>query len=118
MRSHDFALLTETRSECRKSREPATSPERLAPDAAPIDATAPVASTDGANPASAAEIEEEALKQIDALYRTALRMTRNPQDAEDLVQETYFRAFRSAHQFQRGTNLRAWLFKILDEQLH
>ncbi len=63
--------------------------------------------------ATAAEIEEEALKQVDALYRTALRMTRNPQDAEDLVQETYFRAFRSAHQFQPGTNLRAWLFKIL-----
>jgi len=72
-----------------------------------------MASTDGVIPASAAEIEEEALKQVDALYRTALRMTRNPQDAEDLVQETYFRAFRSAHQFQRGTNLRAWLFKIL-----
>jgi len=74
---------------------------------------ASTASTDGVIPASAAEIEEEALKQVDALYRTALRMTRNPQDAEDLVQETYFRAFRSAHQFQRGTNLRAWLFKIL-----
>lgn len=67
----------------------------------------------GANTATAEEIQEEALKQVDALYRTALRMTRNPQDAEDLVQETYFRAFRSAHQFQRGTNLRAWLFKIL-----
>ncbi len=63
--------------------------------------------------ASAASIEEEALQHVDALYRTALRMTRNPQDAEDLVQETYFRAFRSAHQFQPGTNLRAWLFKIL-----
>ena len=63
--------------------------------------------------ASAAMIEEEALQHVDALYRTALRMTRNPQDAEDLVQETYFRAFRSAHQFQPGTNLRAWLFKIL-----
>lgn len=70
-------------------------------------------SAGGANTATAEEIEEEALKQVDALYRTALRMTRNPQDAEDLVQETYFRAFRSAHQFQRGTNLRAWLFKIL-----
>ena len=63
--------------------------------------------------ASVATIEEEALAQVDALYRTALRMTRNPQDAEDLVQETYYRAFRSAHQFQPGTNLRAWLFKIL-----
>lgn len=63
--------------------------------------------------AAAVLIEEEALQHIDALYRTALRMTRNPQDAEDLVQETYFRAFRAAHQFQPGTNLRAWLFKIL-----
>lgn len=87
-------------------------PVAVAPDAAPT-GVASMASTDGVIPASAAEIEEEALKQVDALYRTALRMTRNPQDAEDLVQETYFRAFRSAHQFQRGTNLRAWLFKIL-----
>ena len=63
--------------------------------------------------ATVASIEEEALRQVDSLYRTALRMTRNPQDAEDLVQETYYRAFRSAHQFQPGTNLRAWLFKIL-----
>jgi len=57
--------------------------------------------------------EQEALKHLDALYRTALRMTRNPQDAEDLVQETYLRAYRFFDQFQPGTNLRAWLFKIL-----
>ena len=57
--------------------------------------------------------EEEALKHLDALYRTALRMTRNPEDAEDLVQETYLRAYRFFDQFQAGTNLRAWLFKIL-----
>jgi RNA polymerase sigma-70 factor, ECF subfamily len=57
--------------------------------------------------------EQEALKHLDSLYRTALRMTRNPQDAEDLVQETYLRAFRFFDQFQPGTNLRAWLFKIL-----
>lgn len=57
--------------------------------------------------------EQEALKHLDSLYRTALRMTRNPQDAEDLVQETYLRAFRFFGQFQPGTNLRAWLFKIL-----
>jgi RNA polymerase sigma-70 factor (ECF subfamily) len=70
-------------------------------------------SSTAVRPANVASIEEEALQQVDSLYRTALRMTRNPQDAEDLVQETYYRAFRSAHQFQPGTNLRAWLFKIL-----
>jgi len=57
--------------------------------------------------------EREVMLHLDALYRTALRMTRNPQDAEDLVQETMLRAFRFLDRFQRGTNLRAWLFKIL-----
>lgn len=58
-------------------------------------------------------LQEEALTHIDALYRTAVRMSGNPVDAEDLVQETYLRAFRSLNQFRLGTNLRAWLFKIL-----
>lgn len=58
-------------------------------------------------------LETEALTHIDALYRTALRMTRNPSDAEDLVQEAYLRAFRSLHQFTEGTNLRAWIFRIM-----
>ena len=57
--------------------------------------------------------EEEALAQTDALYRVALRLTRNPAEADDLVQETYLKAFRSAGRFERGTNLRAWLFTIL-----
>ena len=57
--------------------------------------------------------DEEALQHIDALYRTALRLTRNPADAEDLVQDTYLRAFRFRNQFVPGSNLRAWLFKIL-----
>lgn len=57
--------------------------------------------------------EAEALASLDSLYRTALRLTRRPADAEDLVQETYLKAFRAADQFEPGTNLRAWLFTIL-----
>ena len=55
----------------------------------------------------------EALTFLDALYRTALRMTRSEADAEDLVQETYIRALRFREQFTPGTNLKAWLFRIL-----
>ena len=57
--------------------------------------------------------EAEALAYIDSLYRTALRLTKDAADAEDLVQETYLKAFRAAGQFEPGTNLRAWLFTIL-----
>src|SRR6266404_6150212 len=60
-----------------------------------------------------AAFETEALACLDSLYRTALRLTRVPADAEDLVQETYLKAFRSANRFEPGTNLRAWLFTIL-----
>ena len=56
---------------------------------------------------------EEALSYVDSLYGTALRLTRRAADAEDLVQDTYLKAFRSASQFKRGTNLKAWLFTIL-----
>ena len=55
----------------------------------------------------------EALSYVDSLFGTALRLTRRPADADDLVQDTYLKAFRSASQFQRGTNLKAWLFTIL-----
>ncbi|HUQ17482.1 MAG TPA: sigma-70 family RNA polymerase sigma factor [Candidatus Saccharimonadales bacterium] len=57
--------------------------------------------------------EADALSYLDALYRTGLRMTRSEADAEDLVQETYIRAFRFRDQFTPGTNLKAWLFRIL-----
>jgi RNA polymerase sigma-70 factor (ECF subfamily) len=50
---------------------------------------------------------------LDALYNTAYRMTRNAQDAEDLVQETYLKAYKYYDKFEEGTNLKAWLFKIL-----
>ena len=55
----------------------------------------------------------EALSYVDGLYGAALRLTRRPADAEDLVQDTYLKAFRSSAQFERGTNLKAWLFTIL-----
>jgi RNA polymerase sigma-70 factor (ECF subfamily) len=61
----------------------------------------------------ASSFETEGLALLDSLYRTALRLTRQPADAEDLVQETYLKAFRSADRFEPGTNLRAWLFTIL-----
>jgi RNA polymerase sigma-70 factor (ECF subfamily) len=54
------------------------------------------------------------LAQLDSLYRTALRLTHSPQEAEDLVQETMLKAFRFSSQYQPGTNLRAWLFRILN----
>src|SRR5207245_4085099 len=66
-----------------------------------------------ANPPSE-DFEAGVLAQLDSLYRTALRLTNNPQDAEDLVQETMLKAFRFASSYQRGTNLRAWLFRILN----
>jgi RNA polymerase sigma-70 factor (ECF subfamily) len=66
-----------------------------------------------ADHAQAAKFEAEALACLDSLYRTAFRLTRVPADAEDLVQETYLKAFRAADRFEPGTNLKAWLFTIL-----
>ena len=60
-----------------------------------------------------ARFERSALPFLDQLYAAALRMTRNPSDAEDLVQETFVKAFAAFHQFEEGTNLKAWLYRIL-----
>ncbi|HCX84122.1 MAG TPA: RNA polymerase subunit sigma-70, partial [Micrococcales bacterium] len=60
-----------------------------------------------------ARFEEGALPLLDQLYSAALRMTRNPADAEDLVQEAYAKAYGSFQQFRPGTNLKAWLYRIL-----
>lgn len=57
--------------------------------------------------------EVEALVFLDMLYRTALRMTKSEPDAQDLVQETYAKAYAAFHRFEEGTNLKAWLFRIL-----
>ena len=68
--------------------------------------------SEAAKPAPEWDFATAVEENIDALYRGALRMTRKPAEAEDLVQETFLRAYRFQHQFQPGTNFKAWLFKI------
>jgi RNA polymerase sigma-70 factor (ECF subfamily) len=72
------------------------------------------ASTSGVDEARAKRdlFEEQALPFADQLYAAAMRMTRNPADAADLVQETFVKAFQAFAQFQQGTNLKAWLYRI------
>lgn len=70
-------------------------------------------STDIDDAELAAIFEADAMAYVDQLYGAAMRMTRNPADAEDLVQETYTKAFAAFRSFEQGTNLRAWLFRIL-----
>lgn len=60
-----------------------------------------------------ADFQTEAMPHLDALYRYALRLTRNDKDAEDLVQDTFLRAFRFWGNYQQGTNCKAWLFRIM-----
>ncbi|MGH3492589.1 MAG: sigma-70 family RNA polymerase sigma factor [Sciscionella sp.] len=61
----------------------------------------------------AARFERDAMPMLDQLYAAAMRMTRNPADAEDLVQETYLKAYSAFASFRKGTNLKAWLYRIL-----
>jgi RNA polymerase sigma-70 factor, ECF subfamily len=63
--------------------------------------------------ADQAQFAELAMEYMGSLYSAALRMTRNPADAEDLVQETYLKAYRAFGSFKEGTNLKAWLYRIL-----
>lgn len=63
--------------------------------------------------ADQADFETDAMQYGPQLYSAALRMTRNPADAEDVVQETFLKAYRAYHTFQAGTNLKAWLYRIL-----
>ena len=71
----------------------------------------PAAETDAER---SARFERDALVHLDSLYNAALKLTRSPAEAEDLVQETYLKAFAAFHQFTEGTNLRAWLYRILN----
>jgi RNA polymerase sigma-70 factor (ECF subfamily) len=63
--------------------------------------------------ADQANFERDAMQYAPQLYTAAMRMTRNPADAEDLVQETFLKAYRAYHTFAEGTNLKAWLYRIL-----
>jgi RNA polymerase sigma-70 factor (ECF subfamily) len=65
------------------------------------------------SPDPRALFEEQAIPFLDQLYGAALRMTRNPADAQDLVQETFVKAYAAFGQFEQGTNLKAWLYRIL-----
>ena len=65
------------------------------------------------NGVSSWDFDSQVMPYLDSLYNTAYRMTRSAQDAEDLVQETYFKAYKYYDKFEEGTNLKAWLFKIL-----
>jgi RNA polymerase sigma-70 factor, ECF subfamily len=99
------------------SSGPAATKEEVGPVTGIDDGTD---STRGPAPASQettgernARFERDALQFLDQMYSAGLRMTRNPADAEDLVQETYAKAYASFHQFREGTNLKAWLYRIL-----
>jgi len=76
------------------------------------DEVAPASGPEGPAEVSA-RFERDAMQYLDQLYGAAMRMTRNPADAEDLVQETYLKAFAAFSSFTEGTNLKAWLFRIL-----
>ncbi len=105
-----------TRPTSRERRAlPATSatPEPSAQDQVRADVPQETAQSEETAQERTARFERDAMPMIDQLYGAALRMTRNPSDAEDLVQETFLKAYSAFHTFRRGTNLKAWLYRIL-----
>lgn len=80
---------------------------------APENAEAPVDQDLESDAERKARFERDAMQYVDQLYSAAMRMARNPSDAEDLVQEAYTKAFSAFHQYKAGTNLKAWLYRIL-----
>ncbi|WP_373456768.1 sigma-70 family RNA polymerase sigma factor [Brevibacterium sp. 50QC2O2] len=90
-----------------RSRGGAATPE------VPLTVMTKVTQTDETDEERSARFERDALEYVNQLYAAALRMTRNPADAEDLVQEAYAKAYAAFHQYTPGTNLKAWLYRIL-----
>ena len=87
--------------------------ESLQDEMSTADDAAEISVEDESTDDRSARFERDALPFLDQLYGAAMRMTRNPADAEDLVQETFAKAYSAFHQFRPGTNLKAWLYRIL-----
>ena len=87
--------------------------ESLKDEMSPPDDAVEVVVEEETSDERSARFERDALPFLDQLYGAAMRMTRNPADAEDLVQETFAKAYSAFHQFKPGTNLKAWLYRIL-----
>ena len=87
--------------------------ESLQDEMSTADDAAEISVEDESTDDRSARFERDALPFLDQLYGAAMRMTRNPADAEDLVQETFAKAYSAFHQFKPGTNLKAWLYRIL-----
>lgn len=85
---------------------------REAPQASSLDSLLMTSSHPG-DSESSSDFATQALPFADQLYAAAMRLAKNPSDAADLVQETYLKAFQAFHQFEQGTNLKAWLYRIL-----
>ena len=90
-----------------------TDADGSAPEVLPDHADGPVIRSEESDAELTARFERDAIPLLDQLYGGALRMTRNPADAEDLVQETMVKAYSAFHSFREGTNLKAWLYRIM-----
>ncbi|WP_354187445.1 sigma-70 family RNA polymerase sigma factor [Arthrobacter sp. UYCu712] len=102
-------------NDAKPSKTPAASPAGASPDPAQetvVDGKPLDTSTETAEERRV-RFERDAMQYVDQLYSAAMRMARNPADAEDLVQEAYTKAFSAFHQYKPGTNLKAWLYRIL-----